>query len=338
MNQEPPVRAPADQNTAHPQPAPDTAAQLKPLLNTLVDEIRDLKLVNIKIATQRPDKTQFVWNVLLQVFALFIGFIFGIFAILAWLAARKANNIASSSQLVTLQSNQLALMTYCLTIPAANSSDICVAVQGLEHSQIAVVANGTFGSLLYPNKPDNHTSPVEVRLTRKANVIAASVGGVAVALAAIALSSWFLFRRRMTRMNTFQTYLEQTDPNPMRRIPAPKAYELGTEKPSPPPSVRQAPRQDPPGSTAHELDAQVHDLSTTYGKAKLTAGIPSLRLRTPTALTTEIEGKSDVSAMTEPVSPMASDMSPTIPRIEMHRPRRPSNESIDDEVYEKGSV
>ncbi|KPI34307.1 uncharacterized protein AB675_8980 [Cyphellophora attinorum] len=247
--------ADVNSSTARQSEQANSTAQLEPLLNTLIDEIRDLKRVSIKIATQRPHKTQFIWSVLLQVFALFIGFVFGIFAILAWLAARTANDIATDSKLVGVQNNQLALMTYCLTIPDVNSSDVCVAIQGLQRSQIGVVAYETFGSLLYADGPSNgsaNTPSGSGHSKLGGGAIAGIVLGAISGVALIMTISTTLFKRRMTSMEHLQTYLEQTDPRPMRNIPAPKASEMETESPPPSPSAYGSPSHDPPGDpTAH---------------------------------------------------------------------------------------
>jgi hypothetical protein len=270
----------ANSSPARQSEQADSAAQLGPLLNTLVDEIRDLKRVSIKIATQRPHKTQFIWSVLLQVFALFVGFVFGIFAILAWIAARVANDIATSSKVVGLQSNQIALMTYCLTIPDVNASDVCLAVQSLQRSQIGVVANETFGSLLYGDEPSNGTlkTPSDSGHSKLgggdiAGIVLGAVSGVALIMAI----STTLFKRRMTSMEHLQTYLEQTDPRPMRNIPGPKASELDTESPPPSPSAYEPPSHDPPGHpTAHMHHGAEHD-KIGYSEAQRVAKTPEKR-------------------------------------------------------------
>ncbi len=192
---------------------PEYTATSLDLLRSVADEIRALKAINIKIATQRPDGNEFIWHVLLQLLAIGIGSLFGVFALLAWTAAKRANHIANRSQLVALQSNQLALMSYCQTVPGANHSDICALIQGIERSQIILLANETFGSSLYPapSPGQGHERGRDQPLALDIGGKVGSIIGVVVGVFAVAATFYVEHRRyrgRKARIDCLQDQLQ----------------------------------------------------------------------------------------------------------------------------------
>jgi hypothetical protein len=76
--------------------------------------------MSLKLVDDRPIKTQFIWNTVLQICGLFAAFLFGVFSILAYLIAHEGNSISSYaaklSQIANKESftaNQFALLAYC---------------------------------------------------------------------------------------------------------------------------------------------------------------------------------------------------------------------------------
>ena len=49
----------------------------------------------LKLVDDRPIKTQFIWNTVLQICGLIAAFLFGVFSILAYLVAHEGNSISS---------------------------------------------------------------------------------------------------------------------------------------------------------------------------------------------------------------------------------------------------
>jgi hypothetical protein len=94
---------------------PSSFPETKSLLDRAVQRSTTLKLVD-----DRPIKTQFIWNTVLQICGLIAAFLFGVFSILAYLIAHEGNSISSYaaklSQIANKESftaNQFALLTYC---------------------------------------------------------------------------------------------------------------------------------------------------------------------------------------------------------------------------------
>ena len=76
--------------------------------------------MSLKLVDDRPIKTQFIWNTVLQICGLIAAFLFGVFSILAYLIAHEGNSISSYaaklSQIANKESftaNQFALLAYC---------------------------------------------------------------------------------------------------------------------------------------------------------------------------------------------------------------------------------
>jgi hypothetical protein len=85
------------------------------LQTQLLDELRQLNELNRKVHTQPPLKSREIWIFLLQFFGLIAGFTFGVFAILAWMSAEKANrdstlanDLASAANEMGSQANIMA--------------------------------------------------------------------------------------------------------------------------------------------------------------------------------------------------------------------------------------
>lgn len=80
--------------------------------------LSELQKINAALSSQPvADQTlsSFKANTLLQFLGILAATVFGVFSILAWLAATKSNEIASNALSQALQSNQLALLAYCVS-------------------------------------------------------------------------------------------------------------------------------------------------------------------------------------------------------------------------------
>jgi hypothetical protein len=73
----------------------------------------------VALSSQNPIANQelfsFKANTLLQFLGILAATVFGVFSILAWLAAAKSNEISTNALNQALQSNQLALLAYCVS-------------------------------------------------------------------------------------------------------------------------------------------------------------------------------------------------------------------------------
>lgn len=73
----------------------------------------------VALSSQHPVAEQelfsFKANSLLQFLGILAATVFGVFSILAWLAATKSNEISTNALNQALQSNQLALLAYCVS-------------------------------------------------------------------------------------------------------------------------------------------------------------------------------------------------------------------------------
>ena len=75
------------------------------------EQVRLLREISRQIASQDSPR-QFVWNTILQIVYVAIGFLFGVFSIFQWHAQWIANGM-------TLQANGLALIAICLSSNSA---------------------------------------------------------------------------------------------------------------------------------------------------------------------------------------------------------------------------
>lgn len=98
-----------------PHEEPNSFSEIKFPLSKEMQRSMTLKLVG-----ERPIKTQFIWNTILQICGLIAAFLFGVFSILAYLVAHEGNSISSYtaklSQIANKESftaNQFALLAYC---------------------------------------------------------------------------------------------------------------------------------------------------------------------------------------------------------------------------------
>lgn len=81
--------------------------------------LSELQKINAAMSSQPvADQTlsSFKANTLLQILGILAATTFGVFSILAWLAATKSNEISSNALSQALQSNQLALLAYCVSV------------------------------------------------------------------------------------------------------------------------------------------------------------------------------------------------------------------------------
>ena len=85
-------------------------------LQAVANEVRSLREANVKIATQPPDRREFLWSMVLQVLAAIIGILFGVFALLAWIAAKRGNGVARRALDMATQSTRLSLLAYCQSV------------------------------------------------------------------------------------------------------------------------------------------------------------------------------------------------------------------------------
>jgi len=76
-----------------------------------------------------PIKSQEIWNFLLQFFGILAAIIFGVFSILAWIDANKANSIASGALNLAIEANTLALLAYCLSSNDTDTAGVCLKVR-----------------------------------------------------------------------------------------------------------------------------------------------------------------------------------------------------------------
>jgi hypothetical protein len=83
-----------------------------PEASTISDQVKLLKAIHHQIASQ-DSRRQFIWNAVLQVVYVAIGFLFGVFSIFQWHAQWIANGMASDA-------NKLALLAICLS-----SNSVC---------------------------------------------------------------------------------------------------------------------------------------------------------------------------------------------------------------------
>jgi hypothetical protein len=74
----------------------------------ILTELRQMNERNRKIHAQPPLKSERLWNFLLQFFGLLAAFSFGVFAILAWRAAERANRMTSYATELAVSANDLA--------------------------------------------------------------------------------------------------------------------------------------------------------------------------------------------------------------------------------------
>lgn len=74
----------------------------------ILREMQQLNELNHKIHGQPPLKSKELWNFLLSVFGLLAATSFGVFAILAWKAADRANEMADSAASLASSANALA--------------------------------------------------------------------------------------------------------------------------------------------------------------------------------------------------------------------------------------
>jgi len=79
----------------------------------------ELQKIHAILSETIPNEQQsfftFKSNSLLQVLGILAATVFGVFSILAWLAANKSNTISTNALNQALQSNQLALLAYCVS-------------------------------------------------------------------------------------------------------------------------------------------------------------------------------------------------------------------------------
>jgi hypothetical protein len=78
------------------------------LLASILRELQDANALNLKLATAPPNKYDLLWTLLLQTFAVLTGIVFGVFAILAWVASNHSNTLASESLAAARTANSLA--------------------------------------------------------------------------------------------------------------------------------------------------------------------------------------------------------------------------------------
>jgi hypothetical protein len=102
--------APQSRNTHHQsiETTPDELLNAKRQTELLTIICREL--------TRPPNKTEFISNAILQLVALVIGVLFGVFSILAYSITQTANKLS-------LAANQIALLSLCLS---SNSVGISV--------------------------------------------------------------------------------------------------------------------------------------------------------------------------------------------------------------------
>ena len=78
------------------------------LLSSILRELQDANALNQKLAEAPPNKYDMLWTLLLQTFAVLTGIIFGVFAILAWIASSHSNTLSSESLSAARNANSLA--------------------------------------------------------------------------------------------------------------------------------------------------------------------------------------------------------------------------------------
>ena len=78
------------------------------LLSSILRELQEANALNQKLAAAPPNKYDFAWTLILQTFAVLTGIIFGVFAILAWIASSKSNTLTSESLTAARSANSLA--------------------------------------------------------------------------------------------------------------------------------------------------------------------------------------------------------------------------------------
>ena len=78
------------------------------LLSSILRELQIANALNQKLAASPPNKYDLLWTLLLQTFAVTTGIIFGVFAILAWVASSRSNRLSSESLSAARNANSLA--------------------------------------------------------------------------------------------------------------------------------------------------------------------------------------------------------------------------------------
>ena len=114
-------------------------------------ELRELNastMAQTRLSLEPQNKKDFLWTCVLQTFALIIGTLFGVFAILAWLATRHANALASDSNseaqganCLATTANNLALLSYCASNTNASVASACAAYEDAALGQIEKTAS-----------------------------------------------------------------------------------------------------------------------------------------------------------------------------------------------------
>ncbi|MCJ1437687.1 hypothetical protein MMC27_007074 [Xylographa pallens] len=128
----------------------DTLSGFNRKAETADPQLALLQSIRDRIGPEETEttKTQFVWNAILQAFALVIGILFGVFSILSYVVSETANS-------QSLAANQLALLALCLSSPNSSTiQDTCDVVFEQASQPLASLATAAFGPL-----PTNSTSP-----------------------------------------------------------------------------------------------------------------------------------------------------------------------------------
>ena len=120
------------------------------LLRDVLKELQDLNastLAQTRLKLQPPNEKDFIWTCVLQFSALVVGVLFGVFAILAWVAAQRANSLASDAtdlagvaNCLATAANNLALLSYCASSANASIANACAAFQNAAVAQVQGMA------------------------------------------------------------------------------------------------------------------------------------------------------------------------------------------------------
>jgi len=171
-------------------------------LSPILAELRTLSSAIIE--KDKPIISQAIWTAILQVIAVILAILFGVFSILAYMIAEKANNLSEKS-------NLLALLSYCQSDASQGGANntaavACERVQAAAAAQIASLA-----TTLIPPPPPTSTSSLGATINNH-DRIALGVGVTIRLFAGISgvwLFSYRIFQAKQLRSRQFQSRLDR---------------------------------------------------------------------------------------------------------------------------------
>lgn len=84
--------------------------------NLILDELRVLNALCTEQAAQPPDRHEYHRNMAINAAVALLGIVFGVFSILSWINANKANILTDMSNGIGTRATQLDLLAFCQSL------------------------------------------------------------------------------------------------------------------------------------------------------------------------------------------------------------------------------